>query len=163
MFIVDADVYQSAGISEKPVSSTSRTLLKKILDDNHSVCYCTELRQEWDNHKSNYSLRWRASMFAKKRLIKLEITPDTKEYLEKLDDSKDQRAAIKDSHIIDLAIASKRKVIFSNDKKAKDAFSKLLNNNDKFKKIFWMSPLSSLEDISDYALRNKIIPDTYEI
>lgn len=161
-YVIDADILRSAGDSEAPVSSLSRELLRKILESGDEACFCQKLWDEWKKHNSNYSKGWRASMVAKRKMIKVETTNETESHLLTLNDSKEKSAAIKDCHLIEIAIAAD-KIIFSNDGKAKTAFSNLLDDRDKFKKIYWMSPTNDFDDIESYAMKNKIIPDLYEI
>jgi len=161
-YVIDADILRSAGYSEAPVSSLSRKLLSEILDRGDEACFCQKLWDEWRKHNSRFSQAWKATMVAKRKLIKVEVTDETENHLLSLDDSNEKSAAIKDSHLIEIAISADR-IIFSNDGKAKSAFSNLLDGRDRFKKIYWLSPTNHIDDIHVYAMKNKIIPEKYEI
>lgn len=158
-FIIDADIIRSAGYSEHPVSSTSRTILNEIKDSKCHAVYCSALMEEWKKHRSNYSIRWMATMRSKKKLLLVATNVETKVFLESLNDSKNKIIALKDAHLVDLAIASD-KVIFSNDLNAKNAFSTLLDKRHNFKNIYWLSPKKDIDIILDQTLKNKIIYDT---
>lgn len=93
-----------------------------------------------------------------KKLILIPVKTEAKDFLDSLEESKDKKVALKDAHLVDLAIAS-NKIIFSNDTNAKNAFSKLLDNRSNFKKIYWLSPRDDMNIILNYALKNKIIND----
>ncbi|MCU4395755.1 hypothetical protein [Acinetobacter junii] len=157
-FIIDADIIRSAGYSEHPISSTSRNLLEEVIKHKGETVYCKTLMAEWRKHKSTYSTRWIASMMSKKKLILIPVKTEAKDFLDSLEESKDKKVALKDAHLVDLAIAS-NKIIFSNDTNAKNAFSKLLDNRSNFKKIYWLSPRDDMNIILNYALKNKIIND----
>jgi len=159
-FIVDADIMRAAGLTENPVSSNARKLLIAIRDGNHSVSCCAELKEEWDKHSSIYAKRWRNRMIASRRYNYVSIDNATKIALEEKSESNEKKAAIKDSHLIDLAIKAD-KIIFSNDNKAKLAFSILLDN--KFKIIYWMSSTNDFEHICKYPLNNRKTPKKYKI
>lgn len=157
-FIVDADIIRSAGYSEHPVSSTSRTILNEIKDSNSNAVYCSTLMKEWKKHRSTYSTKWIATMMSKKRLLFIASDIEAKVFLENLENSKEKNIALKDVHLIDLAIASD-KIIFSNDLNAKNAFSNLLDKRHNFKNIYWLSPKKDIDIILQYALKSKIIHD----
>ncbi len=155
-FIIDADIMRSAGTAEHPVSSTSRNLLNEIKNGNGIAVYCPTLMQEWKTHRSNYARLWTVAMISRKKLVEVNVDTETKLFLEKLDDSKSKGIALKDAHLIDLAIATD-KVIFSNDLNAKNAFSELLDNRNNFNDIYWLSPKINMEIILNNILKNKNI------
>lgn len=161
-FVIDADIAMSAGESKHPISSTSRKLLEEVSKSDGYVCYCKELSDEWKKHNSYYAKLWRTSMVAKRRQKMLVIENEARDFLLEMDKSKERDAAIKDSHLIDLAIKAD-KVIFSNDKKAKAAFSNLLDKRSNFKGIYWISPSENINDIIEYALKGKLIPNKHEV
>ncbi|EMP1653193.1 MULTISPECIES: hypothetical protein [Acinetobacter calcoaceticus/baumannii complex] len=154
--IIDADIMRSAGTSEHPVSSTSRNLLIKIKDEGLVAVYCPTLMQEWKKHRSNYARQWIVAMVSRKKLALVNVNIEAKLFLESLADSKAKDIALKDAHLVDLAIATD-KIIFSNDLNAKDAFSKLLDNRDNFNNIYWLSPKIDMDIILENVLKNKKI------
>ncbi|ENW27870.1 hypothetical protein F923_03071 [Acinetobacter lwoffii NIPH 478] len=97
-------------------------------------------------------------MISKKKLVLIPVKTEAKDFLESLEESTDKKVALKDAHLVDLAIAS-NKIIFSNDINAKNAFSKLLDKRSNFQKIYWLSPREDMNIILNYALKNKIIND----
>lgn len=157
-FIIDADIIRSAGYSEHPISSTSRNLLDEVIKHKSETVYCKTLMAEWRKHRSTYSTKWIASMISKKKLVLIPVKTEAKDFLESLKESTDKKVALKDAHLVDLAIAS-NKIIFSNDTNAKNAFSKLLDKRSNFQKIYWLSPREDMNIILNYALKNKIIND----
>lgn len=157
-FIIDADIMRSAGTSEHPVSSTSRNLLNEIKQGNGVAVYCPTLMNEWKKHRSTYARQWTIAMISRKRLIGVKVDTETKLFLESLEDSKIKDIALKDAHLIDLAIATD-KIIFSNDLNAKNAFSELLDNRDNFNNIYWLSPKINMEIILSNILKNKLTYD----
>ncbi|OCG00335.1 hypothetical protein [Gilliamella sp. wkB112] len=160
-FVIDADIARASGTSEHPVSSSSRLLLDAIKKNGAMICFCDELQKEWNVHKSRYAKTWLVSMYSKKKVQIKKISGYTKSHLEKLNESIEQKAAIKDAHLIDLAFLS-QKIVFSNDGKAREAFSQLLCKRDEFN-IYWMSAKDHINDIVLYPLKGKRIPQKYHL
>lgn len=160
--VIDADVLRSAGNSVAPVSSNARRILLEIQSNGDQSYFCQKLWHEWGKHSSSFSIVWKSSMVARRKMIKVEITNETDNHLLTLQDTKARAAALKDSHLIEISSVAD-KIIISNDLLAKGAFSSLLDNRQKFSDIYWMSPTSDINDISQYALKNKIIPEKYKV
>lgn len=158
--IIDADIIRSSGTSEAPVSSSSRHLLDIIANsDKHYVVCCQTLLDEWKKHKSKYSSKWMVLMFSRKKLLILDNVPtETKLFIESLEENAITKIALKDAHLVDLAIHND-KLIFSNDLRAKKAFASILDNRDNFNNILWLSPNHNLDIINDTLLRGHKIFD----
>lgn len=155
--VIDADIARSSGVTEHPVSSSSRKLLDMVLNGEHCASFCSTLLSEWNKHQSAYTKRWRATMYSRKKVKIVAHGDETKRELQKLPETKMQKAAIKDSHLIDISNLS-GKTVLSNDNTARDALSTLLSNSNLIDGVYWLSPLSCAEDVEKYVLKNKIIP-----
>lgn len=70
--VVDANIAQSAGTSDVPVSHYSRECLNAIRDHGHVAVFCEQLLIEWREHASLVSRRWWKSMVARRRIESLE-------------------------------------------------------------------------------------------
>lgn len=96
-------------------------------------------------------------MYAKKKVVLVSHNDLIKTALQALPQSKSQKAAVKDSHLVDIANLS-GKTILSNDITARSAISTLLSGSALISGVYWISPLSDRNDIDVYVLSNKIIP-----
>jgi len=158
--VIDADIARSSGTTEHPVSSSSRQLLELVLSMDGKACFCTMLLAEWNKHQSAYTKKWRATMYSRKKISIVSHNDATKTFLQNLPTTKMQAAAVKDSHLIDISNQA-NKIILSNDSIARNAFSTLLSGNALINNVYWISPLTSLPDISTYVMRKRIIPTVH--
>lgn len=158
--VIDADIARSSGLTEHPVSSGSRDMLDLVYTTASEAYFCRTLLDEWNKHQSKYTRMWRVKMYSAKRIKIVRHTDATKQVLSLIPECAKQKAAIKDSHLIDTSNAS-GKIIISNDDTARNAFSSLLAGNGLISGVYWMSPLSSMNDIKDYVIKNKIIPNNH--
>lgn len=110
LLVVDASVARAAGYSEHPTSSACRQILMDILEICHSVALNPELRQEWQQHQSLFTCKWRASMAARRKPLHDISTAPCVLDLNRFDEK--SRAAIeKDRHLLDLALATDKEII----------------------------------------------------
>ena len=144
--VIDADIARSVGESEHPFSSNSRKLLNTIKDDSTlKIAFCPKLKHEWDKHQSNFSLRWRASMVAKKRMLHLHTEAVTVIAIQNANISdKQKQIAEKDAHLVDLALASEQFIV-SNDKTASDVFCIIADNSNDLNCLIWVIPNETLD------------------
>lgn len=160
-FVIDADIARSSGNSEHPVSSGSRMLLENVAKNGHKTAMCQTLMQEWRKHKSIFATKWLASMFARKKVIIIKHNNSTKNLVEQnISSVKEQKIALKDSHLIDAALAAD-KIIASNDDTARDVFKKLTLANGEIGGIVWLNAVSDKEFITDTLMAGGYIPHTY--
>lgn len=116
--VVDANIAQSAGTSDVPVSYYSRECLNAIRDSGHVAVFCERLLVEWSEHASLASRRWWKSMTARKRIERREGM----EFAQLLDRScaclehESRRDDLrKDFHLVQSALASDQ-TILSNER-----------------------------------------------
>lgn len=116
--VIDANIAQSAGISQVPDSRYSRECLNAVLEHRHIAVFSSPLRAEWRVHKSLHARRWWRSMMARKRIEYAEGS----EYAQHLDPAcgclerkswKDDLR--KDFHLVQSALASDH-IILSNER-----------------------------------------------
>ena len=160
-FIIDADIARSSGFSEHPVSSGSRKLLENLKQSNHKAAMCPKLMEEWRIHKSLFSAKWLASMVAKKRIVFIKPAKKINNFIEKnIEFCKDKEIALKDSHLVDAALAVD-KVIASNDNKARNAFCNLSNKNVEIETVSWFNPVTDSAFIYEFFISGGFIPKKY--
>ncbi len=156
-WVIDADIVRSAGKSEHPRSKSCRLFLQEIKNqENCYLCMDSTLSLEWHKHKSVFSIRWYASMVAKKRIIHIKESPFSFEEKIKNSDNltkNQKKAALKDVHLINIATKCNKKIA-SGDDTAKNIYIILSNNNTELKKIIWLNPIIEHEAVISY-LKNK--------
>jgi hypothetical protein len=70
--VIDANIAQSAGTSDVPISLHSRECLNAIRDNGHVAVFCEKLLEEWSEHSSSLSRRWWRSMAARRKIERRE-------------------------------------------------------------------------------------------
>ncbi|MBA0180358.1 hypothetical protein [Pectobacterium carotovorum] len=152
--VIDADILRSSGTTEHPISSASRKVLQAVLD---SACFAVvneELENEWKQHSSRVAIGWRASMRSKSKIIRC---AEGNFYYSIVHDSgleeKLRRIALKDSHLVTLAIGHD-KIVTSNDDRARKAFCNLCGERTELGQIFWVNVTNNSAEIIN-ALCNK--------
>lgn len=158
VLIIDADIARSSSTTEHPVSSSGRKVLESIITSKHSICFCPKLLAEWKKHRSGYSTKWLASMFAKR---KVEFT-DSSHAIEALlseieEDSKHKEIALKDVHLIDSSLVNS-KIIFSNDDNARRAFVHFSERIGAIQVVVWLNSVTE-NNIIDETIKKGCIPE----
>jgi predicted nucleic acid-binding protein len=161
--VVDADVARSAGLSEHPVSKSSRNVLRGISDSGLHVAFCPILLSEWRKHRSLLSAHWLASMIARKKFhCDTPITQTQSEIESATLSESDQAIAEKDAHVIDIAIANGN-FIASNDKIARGVFSVVANSTKLLDRLVWAVPTDSSDALVDIFTNGGLVPDAWRV
>ena len=145
--VVDADIARASGVSEHPVSKSARDVLLGIKEFNISVAFCPILLSEWRKHRSIFAAKWLASMIAKKK-FHLVISGDfaTGEVEKANLNEVDKKVALKDAHVVDIALSSGN-FIASNDKTARAVFTSVASNSPLIRDIVWIVPLEDSDEL----------------
>lgn len=148
--VVDADVARSAGTSEYPVSKHSRELLQALIQSEHKVAFCPALTSEWRRHASKFSIMWLAAMTARKKIIRSNQTETiTPEIIRLCATEKATNIALKDIHLIDLALAESN-FLASNDVVARKVFLAVAAHHTPLKQIMWVVPVNDGETVVEF-------------
>jgi len=140
LLVVDTDVIRAAGKTDHPVSRASREILSAILKICHQVTYTESLREEWNEHQSRFSSRWRTAMAARQKPIK--IGKEVPVALPRDDLSEKNRRVIeKDRHILQAALAAD-KIIVTLEKELRDALSSTQKTRKVMDSIKWVHPVT---------------------
>ncbi|RJL44584.1 hypothetical protein D5078_13835 [Pectobacterium carotovorum] len=145
--VIDADILRSSSEKEHPISSASRKVLNAVLDSTCFAVVNKELYSEWKKHASKIAVGWRASMESKGKIIR--CTEDNFYYSIVHDSDLDENLrfiALKDSHLVTLAISHDR-IVTSNDDRARKAFCNLCCERTELGKIFWVNVKSNSDEI----------------
>ncbi|WNJ96006.1 hypothetical protein RND59_02505 [Vibrio ruber] len=161
VFIVDADIARSSGLSEHPVSSGSRSLLENIQKHGHMIAMCPTLRTEWKKHRSYFALKWLSSMFAKKRVKLISPSENIEEKIKlHISEEKNKSIALKDAHLINAALCTDR-IVASNDDNARNTFYILSMEYGYIKNIIWLNSVRDREFIYDFLSSRCLVPSEY--
>ena len=149
--VIDADVARSASESKHPISSTCRKFLEKVLSIGHHVVISEAIQEEWDRHRSGYSLKWLKRMYGKKQVDRNEIEPN-KDLRERIDmdvTPKQKEIIAKDVHLIEAAIKTDR-LVASQDERARRAFGNASTRVGELRQIVWVNPSRNDEKPIDW-------------
>lgn len=132
LLAVDASVLRGAG-DKAGHSAHCASVLNAILEICHRAVFCIEIQTEWNKHQSRMATKWRASMNARKKLIRVDIERHRKRISDQVDcifqTTTAHRAALtKDVHLL-AAAAQADRVIVSGDQALKDLCSAYLQEN----------------------------------
>jgi hypothetical protein len=147
--VIDASVAQAAGPhgATHPTAKRCRDFLLVALDVCHRLVFTTALEEEWDAHQSGFARRWRRSMFARKKIDRVEAPADAafRERLERAANTEKQMdAMLKDAHLIEAARAKGRRVVALDDT-VRDFFREKAGSVAALRNICWINP-SNLDE-----------------
>ena len=139
--VVDADVLRAAGSTEHPTSRLARLALEAIRAGKHRLVLCEPLEQEYKRHESQFAVRWRANMVARKQTYRWEHVEDSglrKLLVEALpeDATGQHKAVLKDAHLLEAAAATGQRIV-SKDARAKALFQKACPKLKEHRRLLW--------------------------
>ncbi len=146
LLVIDACVARSAGATTNRVSSSCREFLRAVLEICHRVAFTQEIHEEWSRHQSRWTVKWRRSMTARKKLVRDIKTEPVSAGLNLPAFAPPQRAAVeKDLCLLEAALGADR-VIVTRD----DALLKALGTTPKGirlrARIQWCNPVTDGTD-----------------
>jgi len=138
LLVVDAAIMQAAGESNHPISWANRDFLNWVLDICHRVAITTEICDEWARHQSKFTRRWRVAMYARKKIVKLQVpaNPELRLRLTLGRGAEEREAILKDAHLIEAALSADR-IVASLDERARALF-----HNVELNVVTWVNPVS---------------------
>ncbi len=115
LLAIDASVLRSAGAKEGH-SSHCAALLSSVLEICHRAAFSSEIKAEWDKHQSRFSVKWRASMVARKKMVPVSIQACQNSIMARIEShpglSMQDRAALKkDAHMLASALQADRIIV----------------------------------------------------
>ena len=143
--VIDACVAQAAGPqhSVHPRGKSCRDFLLAVLKVCHRAAFSAALGTEWKQHHSGFALEWQKSMFARKKLERLDIGESLqlrKRICKASENEKQEAAMIKDCHLIEAALETD-KIIVSLDETAREALRKASQSVADLRNICWVNPM----------------------
>ncbi len=101
-----------------------------------------EIRQEWDQHQSNYARGWRVWMMSRKKLEILNVAEDStlREKLIKASENPSKsETVLKDAHLVEASLATDL-TICSRDEEVRALFSNASSRVIELRNIVWVNP-----------------------
>jgi hypothetical protein len=150
--VIDASVARSAGETTHPVSKSCRGFLEEFRLSNNKLVMSKTIFSEWKKHQSRFSLTWRASIVASKRMVlvddaeNVKIRTDVERFV--LND-KAKTAVLKDIHLVEAAIQADE-IVISCDNKMRELLCTLSGQSTEIKDIVWVNPVNDYESASDW-------------
>ena len=146
--VIDADVAHSAGTSEHPVASASRTFLDTVCDFGYHVVMTDAIWAEWRRHQSRYSRKWLIRMYGRRQVHRAQVGQDRdlRARLAKFTPDRQRSVVAGDVHLIEAAIATDRSVA-SGDEHARSVFRTASKYLPELKPIVWVNPTRCTERV----------------
>lgn len=112
---VDASVLRGAG-AKPGHSAHCANVLNSILEICHRAVLSRESQEEWNKHQSRIGGKWRASMIARKKLIRVDISAACQLIMVRIDALESvtqihRAALIKDVHVLAAAVQGDRFIV----------------------------------------------------
>lgn len=144
MFVVDTDVLITASGAKSldPRSVDCLGFLNSILEICHSVVVSGELEQEWDDHPSRWSNRWRAEMEDSRKISRPEISRDAelRQAIKAIAGTTGVTSRLeKDAHLVE-ACRQADMLIASNDNRARRGFARCASDVNWLGDVVWVNP-----------------------
>jgi len=149
--VIDASVARASGGdgATHPTSVITRDFLQAVLTICHKAVMTPAIRDEWNQHQSNFALKWRRSMMARRKLMLLDVEErqDVRQSVELEDVTPEQKdAMLKDCHLIEAALQTDRQII-SLDDTARKLFVGLSHRVADIQDVTWVNPVSDTEQV----------------
>jgi hypothetical protein len=145
-----------------PTAKHCRDFLLTVLDVCHHMVFTSAIKTEWDEHQSGFARTWRLSMFARKKIDRVDAPID--------DSLREQLAAVavtekredemlKDVHLIEAARAAGLRVV-ARDEAVRALFRTAALSVVPLRNICWINPDIPDED-SEVWLRKGAPADAF--
>jgi hypothetical protein len=142
--VIDASVARAAGpeVAVHPTAKHCRDFLLGVVEICHRLVFTPAIEAEWNDHQSGFARRWRRSMFAKKKIDRIEVPAD-ETLRRKLEQAaaaeKAKNAMLKDVHLIEAARATGMRVV-ALDEVVRECFRKAAVSVPPLRKVCWVNP-----------------------
>lgn len=156
--MIDADIAHATGdgTSQSTISRDCRHFMYTMLEETmHKVVLTKEIQEEWKEHQSRATLKWRSTMIAQKRVCIVQVPRDQAlhQHIDQYAQSKKSQLAMsKDVHLVEAALQAD-KVVISMDEVVRGCFRHLSQQAHQLKQLIWVNPCHEHEAPLDW-LRN---------
>ena len=145
--VIDASIARAAGRTDHPISKACRVFLEGVLNICHHVVLTKEITEEWNRHQSNFTVFWRSSMFARRKVARHEVAQNDafRTSIQNFGFSEKERAAVlKDAHLIEAALETDLTIV-SLDETARGLLRRAAQNVKPLKQVLWVNPTNDEE------------------
>ncbi len=150
--VIDASIARAAGRTDHPISKACRVFLESVLTVCHHAVLTRPISEEWNKHQSRFTLSWRSSMFARKKVARPVVAPNNV-LRTGIQNSglteKECAAALKDAHLIEAAVDSDFRVV-SLDETVRAIFRKAAPRLGPLRQVLWANPAKEKDHIIDW-------------
>jgi hypothetical protein len=155
--VVDASIARAAGTLESrhPTGTLCRDFLVAVRGAGHRVAWSPVIKEEWDTHQSTFALQWRVSMLklGNLRAVQDEVLDELRDAIKgHSDDQHVVEIMFKDSHLIEAAIATDRRVA-AQDRAARGHFTRLAQDFHLIRLVNWVDPTIEDEQVIAWVER----------
>jgi hypothetical protein len=142
--VIDASVARAAGPegAVHPTAKHCRDFLLAVLGISHRAVFSQAIADEWKKHQSGFALAWRRSMFARKKIDRLDVPEDStlrEQLAQAATNEKGRTAMLKDAHLVEAALASEKRIVALDDI-ARDYFRTAAVSVGLLREICWVNP-----------------------
>ena len=161
--VIDTDVAQASGSEEAthPRAKHCRDFLQEMLSLGHSVVMTQEISNEWKRHRSGFARRWRVSMDARKKVLRINalVDEELRNKIEKTATNPDEIEDMqKDFHLLDAALATDQTII-SLEEIIRGLFARASQRVGEIRDIVWVNPERIEEEEPLVWLQNGAAPE----
>jgi predicted nucleic acid-binding protein len=146
--VIDASIARAAGLTDHPVSRACREFLESVLTICHRMVLTDPIREEWERHASQYTRKWRAAMWARKKVIRLgsDLPDEASKMVGRLSlPNKQRQALLKDALLIDAAMKTDS-IVASRDDEARDILRGCADGWPAIRPLVWVNPAKPEEE-----------------
>jgi len=150
--VIDASIARAAGETEHPVSSACRSFLQEVSKICHRVVMTPEISEEWKRHRSDFAFRWRASMTARKKVVRPDPVENAelRQMIHSLELMGSVRETImKDIPLVEAAFESGH-IIASLDETVRGHLRQISGSVRLLRSLVWVNPAKDDEHATDW-------------
>lgn len=150
--VVDCSIAQAAGSidSKHPVGTRCRLFLESLRNNNHRLAWSALIDKEWAEHRSTFASTWLVAMIKRDKLHRIQSSLQLSEAIDETElDQGVKDALIKDSHLVEVALETDKRIA-SLDDKARNHFSNLSQMIQAIGDILWTNPVHEDEDATKW-------------
>ena len=162
--VIDTDVARASG-GEDATDTRSincRDFLKAVLSLSYRVVITPKISAEWKEHRSSFALEWRTSMYARRRVVRIDPPEDNtlQDKITTTTSDKDKNEVMqKDFHLLAAALVTDKTVI-SLDETVRTLFARASQRIGEIRDIIWVNPERTEEQPITW-LKNDALPDAH--
>lgn len=163
--VVDADVARAAGSTTAihPLAINCRDFLIQLRMQNHQLVLSKDLSEEWKGHQSRFARRWRLSMDARKRVVRIKNSENNqlRNTITTLSSNCNEIEVMqKDIHLLEAALETD-KTVTSLDQTVRTLFAKASQQVNAIRMIIWVNPNRITDEQPILWLQNGALPEAH--